>query len=217
VPSAASIAPFDTAIEPAATLHLAEPCSARQLSERHGNGLQWTTAVADSTQHAGMASAPHLARSVAEAMMRAAPNLGSTMVTLDGEGEGCGEVIVIANPGPDPRGACLKALAILVCHNNDAVCGSANWGKNVERGMTFNLDPNDPWLTDSRNPEPFAAGKQDAGLLAVTNVMAEQLTEGFQFCFLNHVVASPMIYGGYANDGSVVGVLCRAACFTESS
>lgn len=65
----------------------------------------------------------------------------------------------------------------------------------------------------------------DAGLLAITQIMSEQLTQHFEFGFagvrINPYTAyfyplypeCPLVFfGGYASDGSIVGVLSCPDC-----
>jgi len=145
-----------------------------------------------------MDSAPTTAGEVANDMAKAAPNLEDTRV--DGsESDENGEIIVISNAGDDPKLACFKALALLDRDPEDhdetnlwksATVEMKNWGEHLEFG--FNED----------DPEDL-----DAGLLAITKVMAERLSGHFKFSFDEDVVCAPVIYGGYAADGSIVGVL----------
>merc|ERR1712127_824616 len=47
-------------------------------------------------------------------------------------------------------------------------------------------------------------------IIALTEIMGEKLEKHFTFGFTDDVVRAPMIYGGYASDGNIVGVLtCR--------
>jgi len=158
--------------------------------------------------------APSTAQEIANEMAKAAPDLEHTTVS-SGESDEVGEIIVISNAGDDPKLACFKALALL-----DRVPDSSrwknwgkldiwksaslemkNWGKHLDIG--FNKDDAD----DDSDLEDDA----DAGLLAITKVMAERLTGHFRF--EPSLVCRPVIYGGYAADGSIVGVL-SAGVFT---
>ena len=99
---------------------------------------------------------------VVQEMAKAAPNLENTDV-VTGESEASGEIIVISNPGDDPKKACFQAFKFMDRDEDTGVdlwkkteLEEMNWGERLQCG--FNLDPDDLDMTDK---EP------DAGLLAI--------------------------------------------------
>lgn len=182
-------------------VHLFEPCSARELSERRGCSRFWQKCgshiVADGVEHCGMDTAPTAAQEVANDMHNAAPDLKYTRVN-GGDSDENGEIIVIANAGDDPKLACFKALGFITCTEDYdlwklATLDKISWSEHLNCG--FNSEE------DSEDEE-----EQD-GLLAITRIMAERLSDHFMFNFTEGVVIAPVIYGGYTSDGSIVGVL----------
>lgn len=178
-------------------LHLFEPCSARELSERRGCSTHWSMygshIVAEGVEHYGMDTAPTAAQEVANDMQNAAPDLQNTNI-ISGESDENGEIVVIANAGDDPKLACFKALGFVASDPDEFInlfqlttlC-KRSWHKYLNRG--------------------FNVGDKDDGLLAITKMMAERLSGHFEFSFSGGVVCAPVIYGGYAADGSIVGVI----------
>ncbi|CAE8623747.1 unnamed protein product [Polarella glacialis] len=185
-------------------LHVFRPCSARELSERRGCGHMWLVGgagevhiVADHVQHSGMDSAPQAGKEVATAMATVAPDL-ENIIVLHSESEESGEILVISSPGQDPKQACISALALLDRDpemgesspniHEHATLVSKDWNEHLERGFS-------------------CMDEAEGSLLAITKIMADSLEQHFEFSFDDEVVTAPVIYGGYASDGSIVGVL----------
>ncbi|CAE8597154.1 unnamed protein product [Polarella glacialis] len=187
-------------------LHVFRPCSARELSERRGCGFgfKWLVGgsgeghiVADHVQHSGMDSAPQAGKEVATAMATVAPNL-ENIIVLHSESQESGEILVISNPGQDPKQACISALALLDRDpemgesspniHEHATLVSKDWNEHLERGFS-------------------CMDEAEGSLLAITKIMADSLEQHFEVSFEDEVVTAPVFYGGYASDGSIVGVL----------
>jgi len=195
-------------------LHLFEPCSARELSERRGcSAGRWNMygshIVADGVEHYGMDTAPTAAQEVAKDMQNAAPDLDDTRIN-GGDSDENGEIVVIANAGDDPKLACFKALGFLASDPDEDVdlfqlttLDERSWHEYFNRGFNVeddeDLDEDDDDLDEDED--------KDDGLLAITKIMAERLSGHFEFSFTGGVVCAPVIYGGYTADGSIVGVI----------
>lgn len=193
------------------TLHSFKPCSARELSSRRGCYGHWEIGgessehiVEEGVQHRDMSCAPLVGREVACAMATAAPSLEKIMV-VSSESDERGEIIVISNPGDDAKLACIKALAILEVEPkmfkspniHDAAClEERDWNSYLDRG--FNMEDDDEEDEDEEG---------HSELLALTGIMAKQLTRHFHFSLDEGIVVAPVIFGGFASDGSIVGVL----------
>eukprot|EP00931_Biecheleriopsis_adriatica_P012885 TRINITY_DN114144_c0_g1_i1.p1 TRINITY_DN114144_c0_g1~~TRINITY_DN114144_c0_g1_i1.p1 ORF type:complete len:341 (-),score=77.03 TRINITY_DN114144_c0_g1_i1:61-1035(-) len=206
-----------------------------------GGDFNDTPITVPGVQHRPMEDAPEVAKEVAHALQTAFPGLaGVQMVCRNSEGDDGGEVVVIANPGADAKEACFKALAICTeVEEKGATFGplsdhvqfeEKDWNNFLERG--FNRDP--PPKPRIAQEEGADAGQGEAqeegeeedededvdeddedgqGILALTRVMAEKLTQGFEFTFSDRLSVAPMLYGGFASDGSIVGIL-TSRCWT---
>lgn len=183
------------------TLHLFEACSGVELAERCGGwivgGAAATTCVADSVQHCSMSQAPCVAKHLAETLKDVCgPSLAKNQVVQSSEGSDGGEVVVIAGPGDDPKQACIKALAILDHIKNCHI--ESLWGEATLEEKHFS--------DCLENGESFHAYECDSFLRA-TRVMVDHLSRHFEFNFSEKFVVAPVIYGGYASDGCIVGIL----------
>lgn len=210
------------------TLHLFQACSSSQLAGtdlkapgRHGfwscGPFNTLSIVLPDVQHYSMDDAPQAARKVAVALKEAFPDLDKSLLIRDpyrqwaAEEDDCaGEVFVISNAGEDLKAACLRALAIRdrvwdeVRGCNDVIHAYAqlharDWGSYLQCG--FNWDYPEDF------DEHFDADEETEKFVAMTKIMSERLTQGFMFCFHPRIHASPVIFGGVASDGSIVGVL----------
>merc|ERR1712127_160507 len=72
-------------------------------------------------------------------------------------------------------------------------CG---WSKHLTCGFNNSLEDDEDHEDEESNP-----------ILALTKIMSEKLEKHFTFGFTDDVVRAPMVYGGYASDGNIVGVL----------
>ena len=196
---------------PAAELFLHKACSARLLGERYGwnnfgSGALFEAMDKTDAEHRSIAEAPGVAaQEVALAMLHSAPCLERFPIVGSSESEYGGEVIIVANPGEDPRTACLQALLfsakILQEEGTGATLEVKNWSQHLKCGFYTNgRGGNDP----NNNEEDTS---DHAEMLTLTKIMAERLNHHFEFGFDDDVVVAPMIYGGYSSDGSIVGVL----------
>ncbi|CAJ1333375.1 unnamed protein product, partial [Effrenium voratum] len=151
--------------------------------------------VGEATYQA-MDLAPEAARKVAEDMAKAAPHLEQLTVCVS-ESEENGEVIVIANASA-PVESCLFALGILAnVDSDDSGCEEMD----VHECATWKP----AYFTGN---ETFNGLDEEQGeLVAITQVMARELKDHFIFSFDDRIVTAPMIWGGYASDGCIVGVL----------
>lgn len=188
-------------------------CSGLELAERVGwDAHDW--GMVESMQHRDMEQAPAIAGEVAKAMQNAAPGLEGIQIVRSNEADGGGTVIVIASAGDNPAKACLKALGISKVQEgleeerqdekrHDDMAGVSiheqDWSKHLKSG--FNRCAGDEFDSDDDDE-----GEMDQ-LLNVTKIMNEKLDKHFEFGFTDECVNAPMIFGGYASDGCIVGVL----------
>merc|ERR1711865_1126961 len=108
------------------------------------------------------------------------------------EHESSGEVIIISSAGLDPAAACFAALGIRKTAWANMELKSIDFSKRE----CFN-DSDDEFDEDERE------------LLApITKVMAANLAGHFKFTLDESIWCSPVVYGGFTPQGSVVGVLC---------
>ena len=203
-------------------LYLSDPCSP-QLAERRDDWMCGDECLVDEEEdgkHADIADAPAAAREVADAMRNAAPDLRDIPICLSSESSDGGEIIVIGHPGPDPKKACLKALGIRkMCE--DETIGEKNMLADPEmigvwttafvetlnvKGKLKNGFNDDDEEEEEQEEEVEEAGNQKQ-ILALTKIMNDKLHKHFLFNFSDEIVTAPVIYGGYAGDGSIVGVL----------
>jgi len=205
-------------------LHLYKPCSAMELAERRD---RWAfgddeNLCKEGVQHCGMETAPETGREVADAISKAADI--EEICIVRSESDDAGSIVVISSPGPDPKRACLEALAVLEEGDFDgllsdyssdggdegldsiwkrATLKKRDFQKCMQKGFTFSgyrykKDKHD----DDDDPENLAAK-----LWAVTKIMADTLTQHFVFSFTDAIVTAPVLFGGYASDGSIVGIV----------
>ncbi|CAE7655230.1 unnamed protein product [Symbiodinium sp. CCMP2456] len=162
-------------------------------------------------RHCDMSKAPSAAKAVAEALNSAAPDLESTRIIGGSKASGDGgQVIVIANPGSDALSACQQALAI---DDEDqeqeqewtpgqiyasAIPGRLRHLRFQDRlEVGFNRDDFD---------EPGEEDRVESQLQAATQIMCDKLSSHFEFD-LGRCLTGPVIFGGFCEDGSIVGVL----------
>eukprot|EP00747_Dinoflagellata_sp_TGD_P218278 gnl/TRDRNA2_/TRDRNA2_90552_c0_seq1.p1 gnl/TRDRNA2_/TRDRNA2_90552_c0~~gnl/TRDRNA2_/TRDRNA2_90552_c0_seq1.p1 ORF type:complete len:275 (+),score=49.60 gnl/TRDRNA2_/TRDRNA2_90552_c0_seq1:47-826(+) len=161
------------------TLHLHSPCSAVELAARRAG---WQLAMVEQhVEHLSMDAAPEVARDVAKSVAKTLGDRLNKQLCMNSDGEDSGEVIVIANPGRDAKQACTAALAIRDAANTEV--SKRNW----EDGF------------NGQGAEPEIA--------ACTKIMIESLADRFEFTACEEVEVAPYIWGGYASDGSIVGIL----------
>lgn len=160
--------------------------------------------------HGTISEAPSVARELAQSLHSLMPDLEDVQMMMSSESSDGGEIIVISNPGPDPKAACLKALGIAEA-NMEIVSKAANtkdrdWSEYTKLGL--NLEP-DEW--EDLIPEEEYEEEEDMArfqsVVAGTKVMAEKLKDGFLFNLNANIAVGPVIFGGYASDGNIVGVL----------
>lgn len=219
--------------EPAPTAHLLEPCSAAQLSGRHGSwcigggsdGEQeseegcpdsWSgyNLCKHGVHHKGMDAAPKAGREVAEEM-HASIHRRPILLVKGGNNYGeTEEIIVISNPGNDAKTALLQALAIREEDLRFDREGN-ELGRLARKGKGFNVwecaevtltdwskDVAGSWSRDVNHDDSYLKEAVD-----LTDVMAKRLTRHFQFGFPYGLLTSPVFFGGFAYDGSIVGIL----------
>uniref|UniRef100_A0A7S4RVG0 WGR domain-containing protein n=1 Tax=Alexandrium monilatum TaxID=311494 RepID=A0A7S4RVG0_9DINO len=156
--------------------------------------------------HGTMEEAPEAAKEVATALHEAMPRLEETYVVPSSESSDGGEVVVVSSPGADVKLACLKALGIreslLEAASKSASVKSADWSKSR---YGFNRDPDDdPEIGEDDDEESRA---DFAAVLKGTKIMAERLEQHFELNFRPDWSVAPVLYGGRAKDGSIVGIL----------
>lgn len=185
----------------ATALHLVEPTSAGDLAKRLSGSDGWPepedeeSIVDEDLQHKALKDAPKAAKEVAQKLQKA---LNKANLPA-GESDCKGEVIVIANPGDDTKEACLTALGIKKTAGETEVWEVAQLtdDKNYGDCKCFCWDDEDDVEEDDADYEKVQAA---------TKVLAE-LDKHFEFNFGDEIVVAPVIYGGYASDGNIVGVL----------
>lgn len=219
----ASGAVLNAVLDSVPVLYLSDPCSFTELAERRDGWMcgdeECLVDEEEDGKHADIADAPAAAKEVADAMKEAAPGLSEIQVCGSSESGDGGEIIVIAHPGPDPKKACLKALGIRKICDDDSIGENADEADPEMTGVwtTATLDSIDMKgkLTkgfnkddeDEEEDEEEEEGGDKKQMLALTAVMNEKLQKHFCFNFGDEVVTAPVIYGGYASDDCIVGVL----------
>lgn len=178
-------------------------------------------------EHLSMDSAPALAQEVAKEIRAHFPDGGLQLVVAGNNYDNTDEVIVVANPGGNPGEWPVEGiLSALGVRREDLRFGtSKHWGhpeeliRMAEPGSGFNVwkqarvDAKD-WSKDligySFDRQDFKGHDPElATIIAITDVMAKRLTRHFQFSMSLNIECfrGPMIWGGFTNDGSIVGVL----------
>merc|ERR1711920_254633 len=96
--------------------------------------------------------------------------------------------------------ACLKALEIKE---------SDERGTKIWRLATFNKkDFSNGLMFCSKANDDNEEDGDTAKIKRATKVMGEALKDHFEFNFSKKVECAPVLWGGLAEDGNVVGVLC---------
>lgn len=147
-----------------------------------------------------MGDAPLVGREIANALVQAFPDLEHSKVCCDSRGTDGGEVVVISNPGPDPEHACFCALGLHTLSDWSGARSKVtlewqDWKANVAQGLSFN------------DVEEAEGTPESISFRAMTTIMVEQLRQHFAFGFCEDITVAPVIYGGYASDGTIVGIL----------
>eukprot|EP00746_Dinoflagellata_sp_MGD_P008966 gnl/MRDRNA2_/MRDRNA2_118047_c0_seq1.p1 gnl/MRDRNA2_/MRDRNA2_118047_c0~~gnl/MRDRNA2_/MRDRNA2_118047_c0_seq1.p1 ORF type:complete len:321 (+),score=66.66 gnl/MRDRNA2_/MRDRNA2_118047_c0_seq1:90-1052(+) len=198
-------------------MHLTKPCSGTELAIRRNewmcgscpNGCGNGCFVAEGVQHGSIENVPEVAKQVAQELAIAFPEMETTEITLHTNFSLGGEVIVITNPGEDPKKACFEALGVRVDDAfdyalEDAEVDYVDLKARLDSG--FNQDPAGDEFLGPPLPQP-------AGIIAATKVMAESLCQTFEFNFAEgNITSAPVIYGGYTSDGCIVGILSSRYC-----
>ena len=215
---------LNATLDRAPILYLSDPCSCTQLAERRDGWMcgddECLVDEEEDGKHANMADAPTAAREVADAMNNAAPDLRDIPICLSSESSDGGEIIVIGNPGPDPKKACLKALGIRKMCEDETIGEKTDsdpeligvWATafvetlNTTGKLKNGFNDDDPEEEEEKEEDLEEAGNQKQ-IVALTEIMNEKLQKHFLFNFTDEIVTAPVIYGGYASDGSIVGVL----------
>lgn len=221
-------------------VHLFNPCSAMELSERHGRwkvasgpGSTWTgpdgvgNFCSPGVHHHSMDSAPAIAQEVAKEVRAHFAGGQLQLVNIGNNYDSTDEVIVVTNPGGNPEEwpveGILRALGVrredLRFSNEDFWMGAEELMRMAAPGSGFDvwgqaeIEEKD-WSKDvigySFDRKDFQEGDVGwAKIIAITDVMAKRLTRHFQFSMSTRVecMQAPMIWGGFASDGSIVGVL----------
>eukprot|EP00928_Gymnodinium_smaydae_P054380 TRINITY_DN38164_c0_g1_i1.p1 TRINITY_DN38164_c0_g1~~TRINITY_DN38164_c0_g1_i1.p1 ORF type:complete len:389 (-),score=100.32 TRINITY_DN38164_c0_g1_i1:131-1240(-) len=162
-------------------------------------------------QHGAMADAPPGAKEVADQLIAAMPELEDIQMMYSSESSDGGEVIVIGGPGDDPELACLKALGIKKENFEGAKAAATLENKNWKefQKLGFNRDPDDAedFIPEEEFDGDEEGMRQFKQVLVGTKIMTEKLSKHFLFNFKDSLAVAPVIYGGYASDGNIVGVL----------
>jgi hypothetical protein len=185
---------------PKPTLHLFKPCSALQLGGgRRENwvvgGFAMTNLCCDGVQHQPMSEAPLVARKIAKSIASDCFDLDTATVCSGDSSNMGGEIIVISHPGPDPTKACLQALAI--------------------QDKVSDMEDEDIESIHAQATLKYASQRKYAHERTCVDQMVKCTIEDeehalqriFEFNFTDRIACAPVVYGGYASDGSIVGVL----------
>lgn len=202
-------------------LFLFKPCTASELCSRHQDWCagEEEDLVQSERAHLAMDQAPEVARKVAEELNEACPGLGGFQVCRSSEGDSPGELLVIANAGEDPKKSCLKALVFPKdseewqdkVDENDPECTGlwalatlekVEWKDYLDKGFNAHKD-DDPetMVADGLSSEELEEYRK------ATKIMNEKLEKHFIFNFSDDAQVAPMIWGGYASDGCIVGII----------
>jgi len=179
-------------------LHLFDPTSSEKLAYVCGEWMapDDESLCEEGVQHKHVKSAPAEARSVAEKLNKAIAG-----VTLPaGESDCDAVVVVISNPGTNPKEACLSALAIKKsCDESDDIWASATW-ESVDFKSCQSFCHEDDELEDVDDDDDIKSA------IAATKILASSVKKGFHFNFDDSVVTAPQVWGGYVSD-AIVGIL----------
>mmetsp|Transcript_19979 Transcript_19979/g.46887 ORF Transcript_19979/g.46887 Transcript_19979/m.46887 type:complete len:306 (-) Transcript_19979:35-952(-) len=206
---------LDVVVTLETALCMSQPCAAGDL-------LDIVRAADRQRRHCDMSRAPSAAKAVAESLRAAAPDLESIQMIGGNESGDGGQVIVIANPGREALWACRKALAIVDELPNEE-------GEQEEDDEDEEQEQEEIphyWLLQKRIPgrlrHPRFQDRLEVGfnrdecgeeervesqLQAVTQIMCDKLSRHFKFHFDGPAGKKPVIFGGFCEDGSIVGVL----------
>uniref|UniRef100_A0A7S1MCC1 Uncharacterized protein n=1 Tax=Alexandrium catenella TaxID=2925 RepID=A0A7S1MCC1_ALECA len=191
-------------------LHLVEPCSAKDLSRRHGGWCYGAFSDDDGEEefdcfclrtvtHKGMDTAPPATSEVVRELREA--------LARDLQDNKCRryDIVVISNAGPDTLEACCRGLAISpedrrmseegeeLRHRAEEGKGCQIWKETKVSRVDVSGSKEINWF------EPLAASRK---------VMGRLLTEHFRFHFCSYDRApKPTLLGGVAKDGSIVGIV----------
>lgn len=209
-------------------LYLFNPCSAVELAERYGSFLhpKCKDVFDKSVMHRGMSEAPEAARDIATALAGAFGTvLQEFALDRDEDFDHGSEVIVISNASADTKQTCLDALGIPKEPSAEiaddfpekinnfydlALVSAEDWSQHLEHGLRTKEPPDDN-EDEEEDDEDKDDQKVPSELIAGTRLMAERLRDHFTFRFkaaqTDFIHEEPVIFGGFADDGSIVGVL----------
>lgn len=199
-------------------LHLVEACSAVALASRHGcwsygGGSDGEGSDAEETEdgsgdyglclrgvrHRALDTAPPAAREVAQELREA------LVADLRSAGRDDSEVIAISGAGSDAREACLRGLAIRREDRRFDREGN-ELGRPTPEGEGLDL-----WGATAAEGVDVSSEKAIRffwHLAKIREVMGRRLTGHFLFRFsMDDESPKPIVLGGFASDGSIVGVL----------
>lgn len=176
------------------TLYVHDPASFKSGNQHDTQGI-----CRDGLEYAEMISAPHSAKTVAD-------QLKDCLATHDVVCPHVPQVvIVISNPGEDPGEACLSAFAIIKVKHSVM-------SEQVDLWDSADLQKKD-WSSDEiagiRGMDRAAKSDSEKSIEA-TKIMADKLANHFEFTLTAKLDAVPVVCGGYAEDGSIVGLFCMA-------
>lgn len=187
-------------------LHLHEALSAMDLSEEMGAWFAGDDEkiCKEGVQHKTFRSAPASAGKVAAKLHKALDD-----ATLPaGESDTVGKVIIISHAGDDPKEACFNALALLEEvdseHETVNLKEAATIKEDIDFGQCEKFCFHDEEEDDEEEDENDDAEK----IKKATKVMADELTDHFEFNFTDEIVTAPVVYGGWVEAcNCIVGVL----------
>ena len=189
------------------SMYMEDPMTASALSEVSGSGTSWvvggggaTNLADEAVMHLPLSAAPDIARSVAERMNHA---LDSACLPAS-ESDTTGRVVVITGAGISglvAKEPCLEALGI----QSEEVDGIMLW---AEAHITSRDFSRSGFCYSEEEDEELDEGDADrVKVLATTAIMHSDLTDHFELNFTEEIVCAPVLYGGRANDGTIVAVL----------
>jgi len=168
-------------------------------------------------KHGVMKDAPAASKAVAEELHKSMPGLEDIAIVPGSEGSDGGEVIIISCSKKDAKAMCLEGLKFTKEFHKEyaknAAVEKADFKKLTSYGFNLANKPGFSPMSDAEKKEHVADCDEAKELMKGTKIMAEKLTDHFVFCIKGgDITVSPFIFGGFASDGHIVGVL--SSCVT---
>ncbi|KAL7528544.1 hypothetical protein ACHAWF_002602 [Thalassiosira exigua] len=197
----------------ASNMYMAHPTTAAELSRQSGSGTSWIVGgsgwenlAREDVHHQALDAAPDAALVVARRLHDALDGA----ILPGSESDSMGRVVVIEAPWPEGErlperqmilGALgLKEVADEVNLLEESTMTASQPGGSCWLGHTLEDAEDFPWLDDVSNNN-FGKARR------VTDLMASNLEDLFEFNFSERIVCAPVLFGGRASDGNIVAIL----------